>query len=61
MNFWTCQNVQKRPQAPKHIFVGPESEKYGNQIPNFENSENMRKMLANKLCRMALALLQTSS
>ena len=20
MNFWTCQNVQKRPQAPKHMF-----------------------------------------
>ena len=36
MIFWTYKNVKKRPQAPKHILLGPKSEKYGNQIPNFE-------------------------
>ena len=34
MIFWTCQNVPKRPRAPKHIFLGLKSEKYGNQVPN---------------------------
>ena len=43
MNFWTCQNVQKRPQAPKHIFWGLEYEKSGNQVPNFENFEKYEK------------------
>ena len=27
---------QKRHRAPKHIFLGLESEKYGDQVPNFE-------------------------
>ena len=39
MIFWTCQNVKKRPQAPKHIFLDLESEKFGNHIPNFEKYE----------------------
>ena len=30
------QNMQKRPQAPKPIFLGLESEKSGNQVPIFE-------------------------
>ena len=29
--------MQKRPQAPKPIFLGQESEKSGNMVPNFEN------------------------
>ena len=32
-------NCKKRPQAPKPIFLGLESEKSENQIPNFENFE----------------------
>ena len=38
-DFWTSGNVQKRPQAPKPIFWDLESEKYGNQVPNFEMVE----------------------
>ena len=40
---WTCKHVQKRPRAPKHIFWGLESEKSGNQVPNFENFEKYLK------------------
>ena len=35
------KNRQKRPQAPKPIFLGLESEKSENQIPYFENFENI--------------------
>ena len=37
------QNCQKRPQAPKPIFLGLESEKSGNQVPNFEFFEKYIK------------------
>ena len=33
--------MQKRPQAPKPIFLGLESEKSENQVPYFENFENI--------------------
>ena len=32
--------MQKRPQAPKPIFLGLESEKSENQVPNLETNEN---------------------
>ena len=35
--------MQKRPQARKPIFLGLESEKSGNQVPNFENFEKYIK------------------
>ena len=35
--------MQTRPQAPKPIFLGLESEQSGNWIPNFENLENYMK------------------
>ena len=47
MIFWTCQNVQKRPKTstgPKTHVLVLGYEKSGNQIPNFENFENMRKI-----------------
>ena len=34
-------NTQKRPQAPKPIFLGLESENSENMIPIFENFENI--------------------
>ena len=37
------QNMQKRPQAPKPIFLGLESEKSENVIPYFENFEKYLK------------------
>ena len=43
MIFWTCQNVKKRPQAPKHILLGLEYEKSGNQVPNFGKFEKYEK------------------
>ena len=36
------QNKQKRPQAPKPIFLGLESEKYENRIPNFDFSKKLK-------------------
>ena len=35
-DFLDQQNEQKRPQAQKPIFLGLESEKYENRIPDFE-------------------------
>ena len=35
-DFLDKKNMQKRPQAPKPIFLGLESEKSENQVPNFE-------------------------
>ena len=35
--------MQKRPQAPKPIFLGLESEKYENMIPNFNLLEKCFK------------------
>ena len=35
------QNMQTRPQAQTPIFLGLESEKYGNQVPIFENVKNI--------------------
>ena len=43
MIFWTCQNVKKRPQAPKPILLGLGSEKSGNQVPIFEKFEKSIK------------------
>ena len=37
------KNVQKRPQAPKPIFLGLESENSENVIPNFEFFEQYLK------------------
>ena len=48
MIFWTNKNRQKRPQAPKPIFLGLESEKSENQVPNFENFEQYIKDAPNK-------------
>ena len=42
--FWTCQNVKKRPQAPKHILLGLKYEKSGNQVPNFDFFEKYMKL-----------------
>ena len=49
-DFWTCRNVKKRPQAPKPILLGLGSEKYGNQVPNFEKNEKYIKDAPNKNC-----------
>ena len=38
-----AKNMQKRPQAPKPIFLGLGSEKSGNMIPKFENFEKYLK------------------
>ena len=35
--------MQKRPQAPKPIFLGLQSETYENQIPNFDFIEKYMK------------------
>ena len=37
-------NTQKRPQAPKPIFLGLESEKSENPVPNFEILEKYLKV-----------------
>ena len=56
------ENMQKRPQTKKHIFLGQESEKSENQIPNFEIFEKYIKDAPTKdLCKMDHTLLQTSS
>ena len=38
------KNKQKRHRAPKHILLGLESEKYGNQVPLFEKPEKYVKI-----------------
>ena len=43
-NFGGPKNMQKLPQAPKPIFLGLESEKYENRIPDFENLEHYLKL-----------------
>ena len=55
------KNMQKRPQARKPIFLGLESEKSGNLVPNFKFFEKYIKDAPRKLCRMAVTLSQTSS
>ena len=42
-DFLDIKNWQKHPQAPKPIFLGLESEKSENQVPNFENVEKCEK------------------
>ena len=37
------KNTQKRHRAPKHILLGLKSEKYGNQVPNYEKFETYLK------------------
>ncbi len=44
IDYFLEKNMQKRPQARKPIFLGLESEKSENQIPNFENVENYLKI-----------------
>ena len=39
------KNKQKRHRAPKHILLGLESEKSGNQVPFFENFEKCLKTI----------------
>ena len=41
MIFWTKKTRKKRPQAKKTIFLGLESEKSENMVPNFEMFENI--------------------
>ena len=55
------KNTQTRPQAQKPILLGLESEKYENHTPHFEHFENIKMLLTEFLCRMALTLSQTSS
>ena len=43
MFFWTQKNAKTRPQAPKPIFLGLESEKSEMWIPNFEKFEKYLK------------------
>ena len=43
MNFLDMKKCQKRPRAPKPIFLGLESERYEIWIPNFEISEKSIK------------------
>ena len=47
-DFLHTKNRQKRHRAPKHIFLGPEYENSGNQVPNFDNSEKYEKDAHNK-------------
>ena len=54
------QNCQKRPQA-QPIFLGLESEKSENHIPNLEKFENILNLLTKFLCIMAQTFFQTSS
>ena len=49
-DFLDIKNCQKRPQAPKPIFVGLESEKSGNLVPNFENFKKYLKFARGILC-----------
>ena len=42
-DFLDLKNMQKRPQAPKPIFLGLESEKSGNHVSYFETFENYMK------------------
>ena len=42
-DFLDIKNSQKRHRAPKPIFLGLESEKIENQIPNFDFFENYMK------------------
>ena len=43
VNLLDQKNTQKRPQAPKPIFLGQESEKSENKIPIFDFFEKYRK------------------
>ena len=56
MIFWTCQNVKKRPQAPKPFFWYWNLNNLETIFQILKILKNMRKMLTKKLCRMALAL-----
>ena len=42
-DFLDLKKYQKRPQAPKPIFLGLESEIFENMIPKFENFEKYMK------------------
>ena len=49
-DFLDIQNRQKRPQAPKPIFLGLESEKSGNQVPDFYLFEKYVKTCSGDFC-----------
>ena len=44
-NILDLKNLQKRPQAPKPMFLGQESEKSENMLPTFENCEKYIKFV----------------
>ena len=48
MIFGTNKNMQKRPQVKKPIFLGLESGKSGNQVPEIENFEKYIKDVPTK-------------
>ena len=48
MIFWTCQNVQKRPQAPKHMFWDRNMKNLETRFQILKVLKNMRKMLTKK-------------
>ena len=60
-DFLDIQKCQKRPQARKPIFLGLEPEKSENQVPKFEECQNMEPVLLKILCRLEYTLLQMSS
>ena len=43
VKYWINKNMQKRPQAPKPIFLGLDSEKSENWIPHLDFFENYMK------------------
>ena len=53
-DFLDIKNCQKRPRAPKPIFLGLESEKSGNLVPDLENSEKYIKDAPNKTVQNGL-------
>ena len=61
MIFWTCQNVKKRPQAPKHIFGDWNMKNMETRFQSFKILNNVKKMFTKILCIMDHTLFQTSS
>ena len=60
MIFWTQKTRKKRPQANKPIFLGLESGKSENMVPNFEFFEKYIKDAPKKTVQNG-SYLQTSS
>ena len=57
VNFWTYQNVNR----PQNTFFGTGIWKIWKPCSTFWKHENMKTMLTEILCRMAVTLFQTSS